>query len=120
MALAHRCTPTWRKTSCSSSSTAASPSTREANGTSPTRGRSPTCQRPFLTRSRCLSESAHFINVTASNTTIPQFDRMVAVLGTPTDRLVIPDPMDIDPAQVAEVCHQHGIEIVGPPPAPIN
>mgnify|MGYP001819288159 CR=1 FL=1 len=67
-----------------------------------------------------LSESARFVNVTASNSGAPRFDSMVAALGTPTDRLTLPEPSYIDPAEVAAVCHEHGIEIVGPPPAALN
>ena len=44
---------------------------------------------------------------------------MVAALGSPTERLTIPEPGYIDAARVAEVCHEHGIEVVGPPPEPI-
>lgn len=65
-----------------------------------------------------LTQTARIINVTSSNSTAPRFDRMVAGLGKPTDRLTVPEPTDIDPARVAQVCHDHGIEIVGPPPAP--
>lgn len=67
-----------------------------------------------------LSESARIVNVTSSPSATPRFDQMVAALGVPTDRLTIPEPGEIDPARVAEVCHQHGIEIVGPPPAPLD
>lgn len=67
-----------------------------------------------------LSESARFVNVTASNAGAPRFDAMVAALGTPMERLTIPEPSYIDPTKVAAVCHEHGIEIVGPPPAPLN
>lgn len=66
-----------------------------------------------------LSEMARFVNVTASNAMPPRFDKMVAALGTPTDRTSLPEPSYIDPARVAEVCAAHDIEIVGPPPAPL-
>jgi quercetin dioxygenase-like cupin family protein len=66
-----------------------------------------------------LTETARFVCVTASTTTIPRFDRMVAELGTSTDRGDLPEPVYIDPARVAEVGAQYGIEIVGPPPPPL-
>jgi quercetin dioxygenase-like cupin family protein len=47
------------------------------------------------------------------------FERFVATLGSPTDSHVLPEPEDIDPAHVAEVCAQFNIEVLGPPPAPI-
>lgn len=65
-----------------------------------------------------MSESARFLNVTAGST--PRFDAMVQALGEPTDRIALPDPAYIDPARVAEVCAAHGIDIVGPPPPPLE
>lgn len=67
-----------------------------------------------------VSDSARILNVTASRTTVPQFDRMVATLGAPTDRLTLPEPGAIDPGAVAEVCATHNIDIVGPPPPPLT
>lgn len=68
-----------------------------------------------------LSDTARFTCVTASrNGEAPRFDRMVAALGVPTDVPSLPEQAYIDPARVAEVCHEHGIEIVGPPPAPLD
>lgn len=64
-----------------------------------------------------LSETARFTCVTASQTVTPQFDQMVTALGTPTDTATLPTPAPIDPARVAEICMQHGIEVLGPPPA---
>jgi quercetin dioxygenase-like cupin family protein len=66
-----------------------------------------------------LSSTARFVNVTASNTMAPRFDAMVRALGSPTDRITLPEPGYIDPAHVAEICAAHDIEIVGPPPAPL-
>ena len=63
-----------------------------------------------------LSDSARFVNGTATSNGAPRFDAMVAALGTPTERLTLPEPSYIDAAEVAAVCHEHGIEIVGPPP----
>jgi len=67
-----------------------------------------------------LSDSARFLNVTASRTAVPQFDSMVAALGTPTERRSIPKPAYIDPAAVAEICRAHNIDIVGPPPPALD
>jgi hypothetical protein len=67
-----------------------------------------------------LSDTARFVNVTSSATVVPRFDEMVAALGEPTTAPTIPEPGYIDPARVAEVCGAHGIDIVGPPPAPIQ
>jgi hypothetical protein len=47
------------------------------------------------------------------------FERFVATLGEPTQRRTLPEPEDIDPARVAEVCAQFGIQVLGPPPAPL-
>lgn len=67
-----------------------------------------------------LSDTARMLSVTGANDGAPRFDRMVAALGVPTTELRLPDPMDIDPGQVAEVCAAHGIDILGPPPPPLD
>ncbi|MBT8214149.1 MAG: cupin domain-containing protein [Acidimicrobiia bacterium] len=67
-----------------------------------------------------LTETATFVNVTSSTTHIPEFDQMVMDLGITVPEPTMPDPMQIDPARVAEVCADHGIQIVGPPPAPLS
>jgi uncharacterized cupin superfamily protein len=67
-----------------------------------------------------LSPTARFLSVTASGSGHPRFDRMVAALGTPTDEARLPEPGPIDPAEVARVNAAHGIEILGPPPAPLD
>ena len=67
-----------------------------------------------------LSETARFLNVTGSTTGSPRFDAMVATLGTPTLGTALPAPMEIDPGEVAEVCAAHGIDVLGPPPAPLD
>ena len=67
-----------------------------------------------------MSDTARFVNVTSSNSTIPRFDEMVAALGVRTDHPTMPEPAAIDPGTVAEVCAAHGIEILGPPPAPLD
>lgn len=67
-----------------------------------------------------MTEEARFINVTGCGEGPPQFDLMVSALGVPTAEPTMPAPMDIDPGQVAEVCAAHGIDILGPPPAPLG
>jgi quercetin dioxygenase-like cupin family protein len=67
-----------------------------------------------------LSDTARFTCVTASRTVSPQFDQMVAELGTPVAEPMLPEPGPIDPARVAEVNRSYGIEILGPPPQPLN
>ena len=62
------------------------------------------------------SETAQVLQVT----TPAQFERFVATLGRPTDDAVIPEPEEIDPGHVAEVCAQFGIQVLGPPPAPMD
>lgn len=63
-----------------------------------------------------LSPTARFTCVTASRTAVPRFDRMVAALGETVDVPRLPEPGYIDATRVADVCAEHGIEIVGPPP----
>lgn len=65
------------------------------------------------------SETSRMISITAAVNATPQFDQMVSTLGTPTERAEIPEPREIDPAHVAQVTGAHGIEILGPPPAPL-
>ena len=67
-----------------------------------------------------LSETARMLSITSSASTIPEFDQMVSALGVAVDEPTIPDPMDIDPGHVALVNDQHGIDILGPPPAPLD
>jgi quercetin dioxygenase-like cupin family protein len=62
------------------------------------------------------SETARVLTVT----TPAGFERFVATLGRPADSPVLPEPEAIDPAHVAEVCAQFGIQVLGPPPAPIG
>lgn len=66
------------------------------------------------------STTARFITITSGRETSPSFDRFVSALGTPTDLAVLPVPTEIDPGHVAQVCAQHGIEVLGPPPAPLD
>ena len=67
-----------------------------------------------------LSEKARFINVTGSTKGAPRFDQMVSALGTPIENRNLPSPVEIDPGRVAEVCAAHGIDILGPPPPPLD
>jgi quercetin dioxygenase-like cupin family protein len=66
------------------------------------------------------SPTARFICVTGSRVTVPRFDRMVTALGVPTPEAILPEPGPIDPTHVADVCLDHGIQILGPPPAPLT
>ena len=61
------------------------------------------------------SETARVLQVT----TPAQFERFVATLGRPTDEPTLPEPEEIDPGHVAEICAQFDIEVLGPPPAPV-
>jgi quercetin dioxygenase-like cupin family protein len=65
-----------------------------------------------------LSDQARILTVNAGRRSRPSFDQFVEALGTPTDPTELPDPLDIDPAHVAQVCAAHGIEVLGPPPPP--
>jgi hypothetical protein len=67
-----------------------------------------------------LSDTARFIDVTGATDGAPRFDQMVSTLGLPVAEPTMPAPMDIDPGEVAEVCAAHGIDILGPPPAPLD
>lgn len=67
-----------------------------------------------------MSGTARFLNVTGASSGPPQFDRMVAALGVPSRKAVMPGPMDIDPGEVAAVCAAHGIDVLGPPPPPLD
>lgn len=66
-----------------------------------------------------LSESARILSVTASVDGVPQFDNMIEAMGTPTADPVMPStPPMIDPGELAMINAQHGVDILGPPPAP--
>jgi hypothetical protein len=67
------------------------------------------------------SATARFVCVTADRRGGPAaFDRMVGELGVPAPAAVLPAPDYVDANHVAEVCAAHGIDIVGPPPAPLE
>ena len=60
-----------------------------------------------------LSETARVFQVTTPG----QFDRFVEALGERLDEPQLPDPVDIDPERVAQICAAHDIQVLGPPPA---
>lgn len=63
-----------------------------------------------------ISDEARVFQITTPG----QFDRFVAALGTPIDSTALPEPEEIDPEHVAKVSAQFGIEILGPPPDPLD
>lgn len=65
------------------------------------------------------SDEARFTCVTAARSGVPRFDQLIGALGEPTDHPVMPEPGYVDATYVADVCQQHGIEVVGPPPNPL-
>jgi quercetin dioxygenase-like cupin family protein len=67
-----------------------------------------------------VSETARFLTINAGRRQGPSFDQFVAALGTPIDPNAMPDPIEIDPGHVAGVCAAHGIDVLGPPPAPLD
>jgi quercetin dioxygenase-like cupin family protein len=67
-----------------------------------------------------LSESARFTTVAARLHGAPLFGGFVSELGDDLAEPIIPAPLEIDPAAVAESGARHGITILGPPPAPLN
>ena len=66
------------------------------------------------------SPTARFVALTAGRTGRPLFTDFVAAMGTPADRPEMPEPVAIDPGEVARVRAAHGIEVLGPPPAPLD
>lgn len=66
------------------------------------------------------SDTAAFVCITGSRVRAPRFDLMVTALGMPTPTATLPEPGPIDPGRVADVCGEHGIQILGPPPAPLE
>lgn len=66
------------------------------------------------------SDTARFVTIASGRKAAPSFDRFVGALGTPTSEPCMPEPVDIDPGHVAAVCAEHGIEVLGPPPAPLD
>ena len=66
------------------------------------------------------SDTARMLTIAAGRSSAPSFDRFVATLGVATDDARIPEPVEIDPGHVAGVCADHGMEVLGPPPAPLD
>ena len=67
-----------------------------------------------------LSETARMLSVTASVAGSPRFDKMFEAMGTPTTDPVMPtSPVRVDPGELAAINAAHGVDIVGPPPAPL-
>jgi len=71
-------------------------------------------QRPH--QFQVLSETARVFQVT----TPAQFGDFVRTLGTPAEAAALPTPVEIDGARVAEVCAQFQIQVLGPPPPPLD
>jgi quercetin dioxygenase-like cupin family protein len=68
-----------------------------------------------------LSETARMLSVTASVAGNPQFDKMFEAMGTPTSEPAMPTgPVRIDPGELATINAAHGVDIVGPPPSPLD
>jgi quercetin dioxygenase-like cupin family protein len=67
-----------------------------------------------------LSAEARFLTINAGRREGTSFDQFVAALGTPADPDALPDPVEIDPGHVAQVCARHGIEVLGPPPSRLD
>ncbi len=65
-----------------------------------------------------LSDTSRMLNITSSSSTTPIFDDFVDALSTPTDSIELPPQEEIDGARVAEISAAHGIQVLGPPPAP--
>ncbi len=66
-----------------------------------------------------LTDSSRMLNITTSSAVTPQFDAFVDALSTPTDSIELPEPSEVDGGRVAQVGAEHGIQILGPPPAPL-
>ncbi len=67
-----------------------------------------------------VSEQATFLTVAGGRRDEPSFDEFVAAMGDPTVAATQPTLTEIDPGHVARVAGTHGIEILGPPPAPLD
>ena len=63
-----------------------------------------------------LSDTARIFQVT----TPAQFEQFVAVLGSPVDEAVLPEPVEVDGGRVAAVATDFQIEVLGPPPPPLG
>lgn len=66
------------------------------------------------------SPTATFVVVSSTATGTPVFDRFVAAMGEPLDEPVLPEPVGVDPGRAAELASAHGMDLLGPPPAPLD
>lgn len=66
------------------------------------------------------STEATFLTVAGGRRDAATFDVFVTAMGEPTTTATLPDPVEIDPGRVAAIAAAHGIEILGPPPAPLD
>ena len=66
------------------------------------------------------SDTARFLTVVAGRRNAPSFIDLVNHLGTELAERALPDPVEIDPGQVAEACARHGVDVLGPPPQPLG
>ncbi len=71
-------------------------------------------QRPH--QFQVLSPTARVFQVT----TPAQFDDFVRTLGEPAGTAELPEPSEVDGQRVAEVCAQFQIQVLGPPPPPLD
>lgn len=53
-------------------------------------------------------------------TTPAQFEDFTEALGAPMPHAGLPEPVEIDPEEVARVCADFQIEVLGPPPPPLD
>lgn len=67
-----------------------------------------------------VSDEATFLTISSGRRQAPSFDRFVATMGAPVDPADLPDPSPIDPGHVAKVCADHGMNVLGPPPADLD
>lgn len=67
-----------------------------------------------------VSETARLLTVASGRRSAPSFDRFVAALGERLDGNEVPAPVEIDPGRVEAACADHGMEVLGPPPAPLE
>ena len=67
-----------------------------------------------------LSEEARLLTIAGGGAGRPGFDQFVVALSETTDPDALPEPVEVDPGQVAQVAAQYGITILGPPPGPLD
>ena len=67
-----------------------------------------------------LSDEARCIVVTAANDGPLQFENFVGELGEEMDEPAMPEPGPVDPEAVAMAGARNGLQLLGPPPAPLD